>query len=394
MAYLRMENFSIRIIKWRKNMKKRILCCVLALISMLSLVSFPILADEAHMEIPGMTWEKSMELEFATEFTVDYYEGGYALINVIKDNPYLVVPEGMAVPEGLDGEIKVLQQPLDRVYLQATAGMAMVDRLDAMDHIRLVGTDKNGWYVENAVKAMEEEKILFAGKYSEPDYELLINEGCDLALESTMLLPPPKVMEMIELLGIPVFLERASYEAHPLGRTEWIKVYGVLFGKGEKAESFFKTQASVLDQFVDVTNTEKTVAFFYLTTDGSVNIRSSSDYVPTMIEIAGGRYVFEDVSAPNSNRSSVSLTMEEFYNTARNADYLIYNSTIDAPIYSVDELLAKDRLFADFKAVQNGDVWCTGKYLFQATDIIGDLIVDFNHMLTGQEDMTFLYKLT
>ena len=45
------------------------------------------------------------------------------------------------------------------------------------------------------------------------------------------------------------------------------------------------------------------------------------------------------------------------------------------------------------RAVKNGDVWCTGKYLFQATDITGELIVDFHHMLTGQEDMHFLYKL-
>jgi iron complex transport system substrate-binding protein len=43
--------------------------------------------------------------------------------------------------------------------------------------------------------------------------------------------------------------------------------------------------------------------------------------------------------------------------------------------------------------VKSGDVWCTGKYLFQATDITGSLIVDFNHMLSGEGDMTFLYKL-
>ena len=43
--------------------------------------------------------------------------------------------------------------------------------------------------------------------------------------------------------------------------------------------------------------------------------------------------------------------------------------------------------------MKSGDVWCTGKYLFQATDITGELIVDFNHMLTGQEEMRFLYKL-
>ena len=85
--------------------------------------------------------------------------------------------------------------------------------------------------------------------------------------------------------------------------------------------------------------------------------------------------------------------MEEFYNTAVGADYLIYNATIDDPIYTIDELIAKDSLFADFKAVKSGDVWCTGKYLFQATDITGELIVDFNHMLMGLEDMRFLYKL-
>ena len=83
-------------------------------------------------EIPGLTWERSMEKIYATEFNVDYFEGGYALIEVIDSASYLVVPEGMPVPEGLDGSIRVLQQPLDRIYLQATSGMALIDRLDAL----------------------------------------------------------------------------------------------------------------------------------------------------------------------------------------------------------------------------------------------------------------------
>ena len=113
-------------------------------------------------EIPGLTWESSMELEYATQFAVDYYEGGYALIEVIGDCRYLVVPEGREVPEGLDGSIKVLQQPLDTIYLQATSAMALFDRIDGLGSIRLVGTRKDGWYVENAVKAMEEGKMLFS----------------------------------------------------------------------------------------------------------------------------------------------------------------------------------------------------------------------------------------
>lgn len=347
----------------------------------------------AGKEIPGLTWESGMELEYATEFTVDYYAGGYALIAVADGREYLVVPEAMPVPENLGENIRVLQQPLDKIYLQATSAMALFDRLDGLDNIRLVGTRKDGWYVENAVKAMEEGKILFSGSYSEPDYERMMEEGCDLSIVSTMILHVPKVQEMLEQLGIPVFIERTSYEKHPLGRTEWVKVYGVLLDKEEEAEAFFEGQAETVRQFTDLEDTGKTVAFFYLPSNGSVSVRAKSDYVPKMIEIAGGNYIAVGNEDPESKRSSVSVTMEEFYNAAVDADYLIYNAAIDDPIYTVEELIAKDGLFADFKAVQNGDVWCTGKYLFQATDITGDLIVDFHHMLTGQEEMHFLYRL-
>ena len=70
--------------------------------------------------------------------------------------------------------------------------------------------------------------------------------------------------------------------------------------------------------------------------------------------------------------------MEEFYAGAKDADYLIYNAAIDDPLDSVSQLLAKSRLFADFKAVKNGNVWCTGKYLYQATDVLGSMLSIFS----------------
>ena len=113
-----------------------------------------------------------------------------------------------------------------------------------------------------------------------------------------------------------------------------------------------------------------------------------------MIEIAGGRYVFADL-ADDSGKTNVSLSMEEFYATAVNADYLVYNAAIDSPIQSMDELIGKSELFADFKAVKEGNVWTTGKSLYQATDIVGELIRDLNLMLTDGDasQMTFLTKV-
>ena len=295
----------------------------------------------------------------------------------------------------MDKSITVIQKPVSRIYLAATSAMALFNAIDGLDIIRLSGTQASGWYVDDAAQAMEDGKILFAGKYDEPDYELLINEDCDLAIESTMILHSPKVAEMIKELGIPVMIDHSSYETHPLGRTEWVKLYSVLLGKEKEAAAFFDDQAKVIEDLSGFTNTEKTVAYFYINTDGSAVVRTSDDYIPKMIELAGGRYAFENFVTDQTN-TSVSVTMETFYGTAVDADVLIYNASIDAPISSINELLAKDALFADFKAVQEGNVWCTGKSFYQATDIVGEMIRDIHLALTGgaESDMTFLTRVS
>lgn len=293
-------------------------------------------------------------------------------------------------------DVIVLQKPLNRIYLAASSAMALFRALDSLDCIKMTGIDASGWYIQEAKDAIEEGAMQFAGKYSEPDYEMLVDEDCDVAIESTMILHTPKVQEMIENLGIPVFIDRSSYEMHPLGRTEWVKLYGAMMGKEAEAADFFDRQAEVIDEMEDFQNTEKTVAFFFVSTDGTIVVRRTEDYIPSMIELAGGRYVFQDLTGAEATSSSVSLSMEEFYAAAKDADYLVYNATIDNPISSVDELLAKNELFADFKAVKEGNVWCVGKYMYQATDIVGQLIRDFHLMLTDGDpsQMTFLTKVS
>lgn len=346
-------------------------------------------------EIAGLTYEKAMDLTYADGFDVYYYKDGYKLIDIHESCQYLVVPEGKEVPDGLDEKIVVIQQPLQHVYMAASASMSLIASIDVIDSVGFSGLTESDWYVDAAKQAMKDGTMIYAGKYSEPDYETLIDGNCDLAIESTMILHTPKVQEMIEDLDIPVLVDYASYESHPLGRTEWVKLYGALFNKETEAEQFFDKQAEIIEQLEGFQNTEKTVAYFYINTDGSVVVRKSDDYIPAMIEIAGGRYAFSDLKNPDSNAPSVKLTMEEFYATAVDADYLIYNGTIVGQVSSIKELEAKSNLFTEFKAVKNGNVWYTGKNLYQATDTVGELIRDIHLMLTEEnpKDMTFLQKM-
>ncbi len=335
----------------------------------------------------------SMELSYAKEFTVEHYEGGYDLININEGGKILLIPEDGKAPEGLPEDIAVLKKPVNNIYIAASAVMDHFCKLGALDTISLSGTKADDWYIDEAKTAMEQGSIAYAGKYNMPDYELITDKECKLAIESMMITHAPEVKENLEASGIPVLVDRSSYESHPLGRSEWIKLYGLLTGNDDKAEEMFNEQAGMLDKVAPI-DEQKTVAFFYFSSSGGVSVRKSGDYVAKMIELAGGKYIFDDLGDPEKATSTETIQMEEFYAKAKDADYLIYSSTIDGEIYKIDELLEKNALLSDFKAVKSGNVYCTGKNMYQETSAAGQMIMDINSMLMDNDNMTYLHRLT
>lgn len=349
-----------------------------------------------------LVYESRMELEYATEYAVDYYSDGYDLITISDGSRFLIVPEDKEIPEDLDEDIKAVQQPIDHIYLVASAAMDMFRSIEALDMIRFTGTDQDGWYLPQIPQLMEQGDIIYAGKYNAPDYELILSEGCDFVIENMMIMHTPEVKEKLENFGIPVMADRASYEEHPLGRCEWVKLYGVLTDREEQAKAAFDEQAAELERVLADEEQNKTqqapaVAFFYLTSNGAVNVRKTSDYVPKMIELAGGKYIFDNLGDAQSKSSSVTMQMEEFYASAKDADCLIYNSTIEGQITSIDELVAKNQLLADFKAVQNGNVWCTTQNMYQESMSIGSMIADMHAAFmtdaSQKADTRYLFQL-
>ena len=130
-----------------------------------------------------LTYDHSMELEYAKMFAVDYYQNDYALVTIADDGKYLIVPEGESVPEDMDKDITVLQQPIQNIYLAASAAMDTFVATDALDAVRFSSLKADGWYIEEAKKAMEDGDIIYAGKYSAPDYEMILNENCGLCYQ-------------------------------------------------------------------------------------------------------------------------------------------------------------------------------------------------------------------
>lgn len=353
-----------------------------------------------------LTYDHSMELSYAENFAVDYYEGGYKLLTTrLNGDRILIVPKHQQAPEnaealvspsaeGKPGKLIVLQEPVKNLYLVASSVMDMFAQLDSMDAISMCGLKEEEWYIPAAKQAMKDGTLLYAGKYSQPDYELLLSQNCSMAIENSMIYHTPEVMEKLEEFGIPTMVEYSSYEEHPLGRVEWVRFFGALLDQEEKADQLFEKQKEALKRVEAEESTGKTVAFFYITSNGLVQVRQSTDYIPKMIELAGGKYVFENLGDPDSRRSTVNLQLEDFYDGAQDADFLVYNTTIDRQVQTLEDLLKKCSLLKDFKAVKNHQVWCTTEDMYQQSMSAGNLIEDFHRMLTGDDKETrYLYRL-
>ena len=340
-------------------------------------------SETAPASTEELVFDHACPLDYATQFTADCYEGGYTMLTLTESGEqFLVTPEDAAAVEGLPESVTVLRQPIRNIYLVSTSVMDLFLALDGLDSVTLSGTRAEGWYLDEARAAMEAGRIAYAGKYSAPDYEKILAANCGLAIENTMIYHTPEVKEQLERFGIPVLVERSSYESGPLARMEWIKFYGILLGKEELAQQVFDQQAERIAPLLDQQSTGKSCAFFSISANNLANVRKGGDYVARMIEMAGADYVFADLTDSGNSLSTMNLPLEDFYAGARDADFLIYNSTIEGVVSTTDELVAKCSLLADFKAVQNGHVWCVAQSFFQQSMELADFILELHRLFT------------
>jgi len=330
-----------------------------------------------------LVFDYSLELKYAKNFSVDYYKGGYKLIKVSDGSEILTVPEGMSVPAEVGENVIVLKMPVSNMLISSTPTMSLINSIGMLDRITLTTTERDDWYIDEVIEKMDNSSITFAGSYKAPDYEILTSYAPPFAVFSGMLNSTPEVGEKLKELKIPYMLDMASEEVHPLARVEWVKLYGALYDCEEKANEVFDAQVAYVDNLDTAKVTDKTVAMFYITSKGNLHVRQSGDYMVKMLELAGAKYAFSDLNPDKTGTEKMEF--EEFYKTAKDADYIIYIWSLGGKPKNLDDFLAKNELFKDLKAVKDGNVWCTTPDYFQISDTLGHMIKDMNDMLTLED---------
>lgn len=135
----------------KRNNLVRTLVSLVALVTMLcSMMSI------AYAEAGGLTVIDSMELKYASGFSVDYCEGGYKIITDGIGKQFLLVPEGAEIPET---DMIVLQAPLTKLGCFSTTHAVPLKALDKLDLVTMVTTKRDSWHMQQIKDVIKEGNV-------------------------------------------------------------------------------------------------------------------------------------------------------------------------------------------------------------------------------------------
>ena len=237
---------------------------------------------------------------------------------------YCLVPQGAAVPEEAAGRT-VVRTPLRRIVSGTALHAALLQELGAED--ALAGLFDAEYAVGSALKQLiQTGRLKPAGNSMKPDAELLH------ALRPDALLLSPFENAghgSLAALGVPI-VECADYmETSPLGRAEWMRLYGRLAGRGAAADSLFEL---VAHRYVDIkqkaaATAERPTAMCDLPQGGTWFVPGGRSTMGRLFADAGICYLWKD----NGDKGSLSLTFEGVFDRARNADWWLIKQGWPAP---------------------------------------------------------------
>ncbi|MBO4835191.1 MAG: hypothetical protein J5483_03680, partial [Lachnospiraceae bacterium] len=188
------------------------------------------------------------DIKTDADYRMDLYQA-----DVVK---YLIVPENVEIPAGLDKKAIIIRLPKESVYVSSESAAAMLDNMGLLDKIKTTGVTEDACTNEALKTALKEGKVVSVGTIDALDYTKLITAKSDLVIGTEEELLPKeaendknaedyqeqytKVSERMALLDIPMLLIRSADEKDPLGSLEWLKLIGILFDKEAEADALIK----------------------------------------------------------------------------------------------------------------------------------------------------------
>ncbi|MCL2136202.1 MAG: ABC transporter substrate-binding protein [Coriobacteriia bacterium] len=373
-----------------------VLCIILSLLCSCS----PYAENGTPQNSENEASEKPTELKikYAQYFSIQYMEKGIKLITDAEGRVLLLVPDDVDVPSGYD-DANLVRTPIQKAFYGSPTHigqLAVLDQEFLYDSIIALSTDPAQWTNPEITKRFENGQIEYVptSGMSLPDIETILTIDPDVYFIDAQ--PSRSEDLLFDEVGIYYsavgeYLEK-SYEA----QIEWIKYFGAFYNIDEYANTVFEEKIARLVEIrslaANLAEDEKPLVACGMYSSGTIYTRTSDSMIAKGIRDTGGIYYIEGLFAEGNPR----ISMEDFFDNARDADILIYTIAIT---FMPDRasLIESDPLFGDIKAVQNNQVYIFAADYYmnnvQADVLLEDMLTILHPDLMPDHELRLIVKL-
>jgi iron complex transport system substrate-binding protein len=266
------------------------------------------------------------------------------------NNIFYLIPRDMKNPPGIDTNL-IIHVPVRKLIIMSTTYISMISALGESDAI--VGISGSDLIYDRIIgQKVEDGTIADVGYEENLNKELVYRLSPDLLMTYGVGDESAGYLNKIRDLGIRVLFNADYLETDPLGKAEWIKVFGALFCRDKEADEIFSAMAGAYNDLREIISQKisfRPRVLLGLPWKGTWFISPGNSFVSRLISDAGGEYLW------NNTKSDIAMPygVENVWSKARDADYWLNISTAD----NMNEILAADYRFGDLQVFIKGNLY-------------------------------------
>ncbi|WP_462346970.1 ABC transporter substrate-binding protein [Alloprevotella tannerae] len=345
----------------------------------------------SRREIP-LQYATLLQLTAADSFTIATIREPHDTTKILQS--YCLLEKDVTPPKALPKSTTIIRIPLQRAAVFSSVHLALLQELHAIRQVR--GVCDTQFIIDQNLQALiQHRRLTNYGGSLRPDLELLVATRADALLVSSLVdVDRPELRKT----GIPI-IECADYlETSALGRAEWIKFFGLLFGQRQAADSIFQ---QVEDRYQSLTRQVRTLrqrpSLLVETKKGGVwYVPGGKSTMGEIYQAAGANYLFSYLN----QSGSVALSFETIYKKALNADFWLIKYG-DTTSLSYQRLKASYTHYSAFKAFRQHNIYACNtlqKSFYEETPfhperLLEDLIKLFHPQLLPDHRLRYFEPL-
>ncbi len=293
-------------------------------------------------------------IHYAKGFEI-YKHNGYSIVKVSNPWPeanktftYVLHKKGVSLPDSLKNYTS-LQVPIKSIVVTSTTHIPSLEMLGVENTLL-------GFPDTNLVSSEKTRKLIDAGKVKEIGANQSLNTERLIDLDPEALVgyssgSDTKTYDNLQKSGLKVFFNGDWMEESPLGKAEWIKFFGALYGLDEKADHLFSEVETAYKEATELAKKAKTKP-----TVLSGAIYKEQWYMPrgnswaaTFLKDANAAYLWAD----SEGTGSLALSFETVMEKAENVDFWVG----PAQFTTFKEMVESNPNYAHFKAFKNKNIY-------------------------------------